>query len=45
MKRPCPVFINLQLNRKVKILESDLEQTEDTLDEKRAYDYYLLCEK
>lgn len=28
----------LQLNRKVKILESDLEQTEDALDEKRQYD-------
>ena len=30
-----------QLNRKVKILESDLEQTEDALDEKRQYDCIL----
>lgn len=30
-----------QLTRKVKILEGDLEQTEDTLDEKRQYDASL----
>lgn len=31
----CVIMRCLQLNRKVKILESDLEQTEDALDEKR----------
>lgn len=34
---------NLQLNRKVKILESDLEQTEDALDDKRQYELHLVC--
>lgn len=41
---PLVFMTFLQLNRKVKILESDLEQTEDALDEKRQYDFCCMCE-